>query len=56
MTRVFPVVLLEVARKADQAQYFLITDGFARINSDRQADSSSGRNSVDHMLTCVSFS
>ena len=36
----FLAVLLEAPRKGDQPRYFLITDGFARISSDRQADSS----------------
>lgn len=35
-----PAVLLQAPRKGDQPRYFLITDGFARISSDRQADSS----------------
>lgn len=42
--------------RGDQQQYRLIADGFARINSDKQADSSWRRSKADHMLKWVSFS
>lgn len=45
-----------VARNGDQPQHFLITNGFARMNSDRQADSSWGNSKADHMFICFSFS
>lgn len=53
MIYAFLAVLLEATSKGDQPQYFLSTDGFARLNSDRQADSSWGRSRAKHMFISV---
>lgn len=53
MIYAFLAVLLEATSKGDQPQYFLVTDGFTRLNSDKQADSSWGRSKENHMFICV---